>query len=240
MNASTYLKELCVDGASIDFARNMTRSAMLRAAQSIAQEHCEAVGYGDSYMASVERVWLLTKLKITVARYPRRAENLTIETTAYAPDRILYPRTTRFLSTQNEELARVESLWVLVDTNTFRIVRKAPESMNFPFAPTPEGYQVNFPPKRDCPHRETVRVRYSMVDVNQHLNNAVYADLIDDALENRLFAGEMVRELSIAYHREAKPGAEIDLGVDENENEATVTGMVDGALCFEAVAKFAG
>lgn len=238
MNASTYRKELRVDGANSDFARNMTCAGMLRAAQMIALEHCEAVGYGDEYMASVERVWILTKIRIVIARSPKRAENLVVETTAYAPDRILYPRTTRFLSEAGEELARVESLWVLVDTGTFRIVRKAPDSMRFPFAEAPENYAIQLPPKRECERSETVRVRYSMVDVNQHLNNAVYADIVCNALEDRLFQGETIRELAIAYHREAKPGAAIALGWEEVNGEAYIAGTIDGALCFEASARF--
>ena len=70
--------------------------------------------------------------------------------------------------------------------------------------------------------------------INRHLNNAVYGDLISNLLENRLFQGDTIRELSLFYHREAKPGDQLLLSTAQEGDVVHIRGEVDGSRCFEA------
>lgn len=234
MQKSSFQMDWTVDALTSDFAGRASLSTLLKEAQRIAQAHCEAVGFGKAYMESIHRVFLLTKIRAQITRSPGILERVSIRTTAYTPDRILFPRRTEFFSETGEKLAELFSIWVLVDTETLRIVRNWDELHAFPFSDTPELPRIIPTPIGEVQPAESVRTRYSMIDQNHHVNNAVYADLILDALEEHWFSGALPTGFDIVYHREARPGAVIELSTSRAEGRAYVRGDVDGKCCFES------
>ena len=78
-----------------------------------------------------------------------------------------------------------------------------------------------------------------MTDVNHHMNNAVYADLACNAIEQELFAGRHIASFTIQYHREAKFGETISLYQKKEENRYFLEGQLGDAACFESLLELA-
>lgn len=81
-------------------------------------------------------------------------------------------------------------------------------------------------------------VRYSQSDMNGHLNNSRYADLICDAIGMEKLGGAYLSSLKIGYLAECPPGTELELSVLEEGDIRYVRGIGgDGSVRFEAEAK---
>ena len=234
MDQQTFLKKTKVEYSYCDWTNAMKLSYLLGEAQEVSMEHCDALGIGGDYFMRFHKAFLLAKLRGRIVRMPRGGEEVVITTRPNMPVRSQYRRITRFEDLQGNLLAELDSRWILVDMDTKRIVRRLPEGIQTPFAELAqlEDFRPALPEKMEPV--EQVRVRYHMVDINRHLNNAVYGDLISNLLENRLFQGDTIRELSLFYHREAKPGDQLLLSIAQEGDVVHIRGEVDGSRCFEA------
>lgn len=111
----------------------------------------------------------------------------------------------------DEEVCRTAALWALVDTQTRRLLRPTDADFGFGFAdPLPiEIPRLHFP--RELPF-ETVgerRVCYSDIDVNRHMNNTVYPDMLLDFLPPEVLEGTRVTKMTLSFMAEAPYGETI-------------------------------
>ena len=103
------------------------------------------------------------------------------------------------------------------------------------FPPEKPAPEPKLPPLLEPERSLETRVPLHMTDTNHHLNNASYADLIVDLLEERLLAGETVRGLDICYHRELRTGETFTLRSQTLPDGSVRIDGVKGELChFES------
>ena len=84
--------------------------------------------------------------------------------------------------------------------------------------------------------QETVLSRwpvYSDIDVNQHVNNARYADWACDALGFSTMREYCLKTMCIQYAAEIRPGQEISLHAAQSEGRYRVAGYHEGKMHFE-------
>ena len=112
---------------------------------------------------------------------------------------------------QNGEVAaRMHATWALVDVNTRHLLRVEDAPMNFGSA---EAF-TDMPTRLRMPHDlpfETVghrTVTYHDCDVNRHMNNTRYADMLCDYLD---MDGKMLTFLSLNYVHEAALGETVEI-----------------------------
>ena len=74
---------------------------------------------------------------------------------------------------------------------------------------------------------------YSDIDVNQHVNNARYADWACDALGFSTMREYCLKTMCIQYAAEIRPGQEISLHAAQSEGRYRVAGYHEGKMHFE-------
>lgn len=231
-------KELRVQYSYCDWRNQMPLSYLLKEAQEISMQHCDQLGIGSAALRKRNMVFLLSKIQVTVARMPVGGETVRVRTVPYLPVRLQYPRFTFFYDAQGALLAQVDSRWVLVETDTRKIFRRPPAGLSLPFPESPPLEEIKLPRTQELLERETIRVRYAQTDVNGHLNNASYADLVCNCLEEHFYEQKQVGRFSIAYHHEALRGEEITLLQGEEGGLCSVKGMLPSGPCFESAVTF--
>lgn len=235
MPQKTHIIHRVVTEAYCDPHHQARLSWMLAAAQQISMEHCTSAGIGGSYFRDRGLVFLLAKLHLDIYRIPSGGEEVELFTQPNLPHRAQFRRATRFTATDGSLLAEMDARWVLVDIASRQILRRLPADISLPFLdaePLPDLRPAL--PAGELQRCDEVPVRYSMLDINGHVNNAVYGDLVCNLLEGRLLAGERLRSVDIFYHREALPGSTITLYKQEEGNRFFVRGSVGDSVCFEA------
>lgn len=220
-----------------DMHGRLSMGNVLRLAQQITMEHCDELGYGARDLRAMDRAFVLAKLEIIVSRPPVQGEEVKLVTRAYGPKRIVYQRVSEIRSPEDEVLVTVDSRWTLIDTNTWRITRDTIPGLVEKMLPVQDFEDIRMPNVGFTGEKPSVQVRYSMLDINSHVNNAFYADWVADALADELIAGRQFRRLQLTYNREARIGAVVKLQHACVDGVHYLRGEHEGGQCFTAVAE---
>lgn len=233
MIEKTYKIQHDVMQAYCDHRGEARLSYFLAMAQQISMAHCDSAGIGDAFFRTRGMAFLMAKLRLEIERTPLGGERLELFTEPNLPTKAQYRRRTTFFA-GGSVIARMDARWVLVDTASRKLLRRVPQGLELPFLDAEElpDFRPSMPDNLTL--RETATVRYSMIDVNGHLNNTVYADLICNMLERELLGDKRLRTVEIFYHHEAMPGAGIDLWLAEQNDNFYIRGTVENSPCFEA------
>ncbi len=194
-----------------DFAGRMLPSDLLKEAQQAATEHLDAAGLGVDFLNERKLAFVLSRQRLSVVRFPRGGERVRVVTEPACCGPI-YPRHTSFFDQKGEKLAELLALWTLIDLGQRRILRRGPKELTdfFPVQSKPPKLE-RLPEMERITASRPFAVPYSMTDVNGHLNNASYADLVADCLQEELMSGRVISCMDICYHSELLAGAKAQL-----------------------------
>jgi acyl-ACP thioesterase len=140
-----------------------------------------------------------------VVRAPEHYQRVTVRTWPHSLSRFSFIRDFQLLDEQGGLLVKATSEWVLMDVAT----RKFVSARGYYTGPTDFVEDRSFPKKpRKAPNFEqsgeparVVVPSYSDIDVNGHVNNAMYARFIVDALAPG--EADAIRTFQIDYRMEA-------------------------------------
>ncbi|MEG1687409.1 MAG: thioesterase, partial [Angelakisella sp.] len=173
MSMKTYRCRRVIESAYCDSRGEAKLSQLLAAAQQISQEHCEAAGIGDSFFRNRGLAFLLAKLRFEIITAPHGGQQLELFTQPNLPTRAQYRRVTDFLDDRGALCCKLDSRWVLVDLESRRLLRHPPEDITLPFLDVAAMPDLRASLPDTLTPRESVTVRYSMIDLNGHMNNTV-------------------------------------------------------------------
>ncbi len=235
MYEKSYEKEITVYQYECDVKNRMTAAALLKQVQQISTEHCDIFGLDAAYYQSTNTAFLLSKISLQFHREIMVGEKLKMVTQPSLPVKAIYHRYTSVYDEQEKEVASVDSRWILVDTQTRRILRKVPENFHFPFLTeqVPEHPCKLIKSDRMEPAGKQTAV-YSKVDQNGHLNNTEYAAIVCDLIPLSQIIEQPVRSMVLAYHNELRLGETMNILMGPIENGYDVVGEWEGKTCFEA------
>ena len=211
---TTYTQKFTVYRHDGDHRGLVKPGALLRYAQQIATVHAEAVGLTDEVYAATHTAFVLAKLALHITRTPKVDEELTAVTQPEACKRAVNKRITRFLDAAGQEVAVVDSRWVLIDTEKRIILRKHPEQFADQWAEdVPTELPIKLPrvAQEDCEPLGEQTASYSRCDMNGHLNNTRYADIVCDAIPWQVWDTAELQDFTISYHREVPRGESFTL-----------------------------
>lgn len=234
-----YTEQFRVMDCDCDMKHRLMAGAFLRMAQQISTDQCESIGMNDDFYRQNHAVFLLAKQALQMDRVPRGGEVLTLITMPEQCKRAVFKRVTEARDEKGERVALLDSRWVLVDTDTRRILRRPPQAFeigNFEDE-VPFTLDVTIPKPAETVPAGEVTATYSRCDTNGHMNNTRYADAAADALPLEVFKTGAVKRLVVSYHNELPAGQSASLvrGRTENGGWYVAGQRADGRPCFEAV-----
>lgn len=223
-------------------ANNLLRiSAAMRYMQQTSSEHLETLDLSPVRLFSEHMVFLLSKMCIKVHRMPFVAEPLVVGTAATTPRGARFVREFVIESPDGKRLVSALSLWVLVDPETRKILRPASFPYPLPFRETVLGGAIEdmrFPrlPESGSSIKTQVKIRYSHIDTNSHVNNSIYADFACDALPYDKLMTAGLDTLVIGYQNEARHGDVVEMTTSAlTDKEYYISGLRGADACFEAL-----
>lgn len=239
----TYTQTYTICRHDGDHHGNAKPGALLRYGQQIATMHAEAAGLNDELYAATHTAYVLAKLALHIDRTPRVDETLTVTTRPERCKRAVNKRITFFYDAAGQQVAVLDSRWVLIDTDKRLILRKHPEAFNDCWA---EDMPFELPMKmvkaapEDCAPAGEYTATYSRCDMNGHMNNTRYVDILCDALPWNVWEEGEVRDLKVYYHREVPRGASFALlQAQTGEKQYYFCGQREEKAAFEASITFA-
>lgn len=190
-------------------------STLLRYAQDVAWRHAEALGFDRRWYADRGLGWVVRALELDLHEPVAMGETLRAATAVVGHRRIWARRLGTFATRTGALVATVTTDWVLIDGRG-RIMR-IPGDFGVAF-PNPEIgdaiLRVDPAPVEPVIGRQRLAVRPQDLDPMGHVNNAVYLDWAEDALQSAGLPLDAVpRWARLEYLASAGPRAELELEV---------------------------
>ena len=201
-----------IEDMHLDCFGRVKPSVLLYFAQEAAGQHCNLLGTDWDTLAQQQLFWAVTRHRVQITRLPTRGETVTVETWPMPTTRVAYPRSTVCYDSNGNELFRMISLWVLMNTQTRAMV--LPGKSGITVTGTLRGNELAAPGSlvpRPLPNTAIRTVGYTELDRNGHMNNTRYMDWVDDLLPSAFHGAHPAREFSICYLSEAREQQQIEL-----------------------------
>ncbi len=231
-----YTETMTVMNADADFRSLLKPSALLRYVEQVSADHARTFGMTDQFFKNHGVAFLVGKQALKFDRVPQRAEKLTLLTRAEASRRGSVKRITTVTDAEGKQVAMVDCRWIVVSLAENRILREPGWTVEGFWNETVEGEL----PLQLHKCREGLAsagewtVRYSQCDLNGHLNNAFYLDLVCDALPLDVVRKGPVTFASINYHREVPMGETVEVFYAPSAEGWYIIGKHNGQTSFES------
>jgi len=188
-------------------------SAYLRYAQDVAWLHSERRGFRRPWYAERGLAWVVRAVDLTIAAAVPAGTALVATTEVTGGRRVMARRRSDLrMEADGSSVATVITDWVM--TTTAGVPTRVPDAFPIAFGVpldsfTPTRVDPGEPPAAAV--RRSFRVRLHELDPMGHVNNAVYLDWLDEAID--LIAPAAIRSVPRRYRLEyrsaASPGAEL-------------------------------
>ena len=231
-----YTETMTVMNADADFRSLLKPSALLRYVEQVSADHARTFGMTDQFFKDHGVAFLVGKQALKFDRVPQRAEKLTLLTRVEASRRGSVKRITTVTDAEGKQVAMVDCRWIVVSLAENRILREPGWTVDGFWNETVEGEL----PLQLHKCREGLAsagewtVHYSQCDLNGHLNNAFYLDLVCDALPLDVVRKGPVTFASINYHREVPLGETVEVFYAPSAEGWYIIGKHNGQTSFES------
>ena len=212
--------------------------ALLDLFQDLATAHAVQLGIGRDDMNPQGVFWAVIRSKYEIVREPRHHQAVQVRTWPHSLSRFSFIRDYSLLDEKGDELVKATSEWVLMDIAT----RKFVSVKDYYSGPTDFCEDRSFPKKpRKAPNFvegnlpvRTVVPSYCDIDVNGHVNNAMYAKYVIDALNPD--ENGAIRTFQIDYRQEALLGVPLDVHTLVEEGRVLAKGLREnGETSFSSI-----
>jgi acyl-ACP thioesterase len=208
--------------------------------QEVAYHHANELGLGYDAMKSRRHIWVLSRMRIRMHRYPVWNERIILETWPSGAEKLFALRDFRVLDSQDEVIGMASTAWLIVDMDTHRLIRPKEIIKQFKMIIHDKHMfrdpleKINIPGEPVLLNQHTVV--YSDLDIVGHVNNVRYMEWCIDAATTATDVDRDIFEFEINFNHEALLGDRIhinayDSGKGETFFQATREGDGKEIIC---------
>ena len=222
---------LAVDPFDVDFTGRLTIGQLGNHLLNAAGFHANERGFGISRLNEIDNTWVLSRVAIEFTELPREYQHFTVETWVEAVMRMFTCRNFRILDQMGNPIGYARTIWAMinrqsrkpVDLTTINDGRLSEWVVTGKECPIEPPSKIKVSVGEPC---DTVRVKYSDIDINGHMNNTRYCDLAEDSIPAAA-AGRALRSVGIEYANEARCGEELTVRWGQAGDDWYLTGEAD-------------
>ena len=205
--ATFYSENFTIRANEVDENGNCTLSSIFQLFQEVAGNHALLLNFDITDLHAKGLTWVLHRMDIQIRNYPKWRDKITIETWPATGDALRAYRNYRILDESGQELGVCLSYWMMMNMETRRPTRMPREVLETRLADREHVLEVTSEKiptvsKVDLEYRVTVRK--ADLDMNRHVNNAVYVQWIEETVDFNQISG--IERMDISFLRECKFG----------------------------------
>ncbi len=204
-------KEFRIRSYEVDFRGRVSPVALLNYLQDAAAEHAYRLGVSVTVLQSQGLTWVLSRYHLKLFHTPGVGEVLRVRTWPSKRDQRFACREFELHDRKDNLVALATSSWAVLDLATRRPVcldsSLPPYLLDFRRAVEDEFVSL---PRLELAERELpFRVRLMDMDLNRHVNNAVYAGWALELVPMHMMESCQLEEIEISFRAEARYGDSI-------------------------------
>jgi len=208
MEQKIFTKDFPVRYHELDSCGNLRVATLLNYLQDTAGMHATQLGVAMANLRKLGLTWVLSRIHLTIERYPRAGETVTVRTWPATRREIFTCREFELSDNHGVCVARATTSWAVVNVATRRPVRLEGSLPPYPLLPQ-RAVDDDFAPLPPFPKTATTEVGFrvlrSDLDMNHHVNNTIYAGWALEAVPDAV-ASDSLQELEIAFRAEVRYG----------------------------------
>ena len=180
--------------------------SLMNKLQGLAGTHAEMLGAGREYCLSRNVAWVMTHMFVDIPDMPRAEENLVHSTWPSVCSAVRSERDFEIKDANGKLKIRAISQWVLIDLNTRKPARISDHMPNWTGLPE-RVWDREFDKCQDfIPTKTSVMAcRFDDIDVNQHVNNAVYTTWATESVGFDFRNTHKLRGIDLYFEHEINP-----------------------------------
>lgn len=221
----------------LDAFGKMRLTALIKYINDASWYNAQLLGAGMEEMLKSDMIFILQRLGIQIFSLPKLDDIITIKTWPGGMTRSAFKRNGEVLNAAGEKIIEWESLWVLVDVNERKIKRPTQSPVAFPLygklGVQIEATRVKVPEAAKKLTAYYHNVQYSELDINGHMNSAIYADLVANVLSKiDKQSIENMKNIQFNYVNEAKLNDEVLVECSASDDATYVSGTCGEEVVF--------
>lgn len=229
-----YTKDLTIQCFETDASWRLKPASFMNLAQEAAGNHAVYLGFGYDDLIVSNTAWILSRVHVEFIDTPKWREDITLTTWHKGLNRLFFLRDFVLTDKEGRERVKATTSWLVLDLATRRLVRD-PELMEEGTVCTENAIEtpadkVQMPKDAESVHVMDHKVAYSDVDMNGHANNAMYMQWAMDAVDYDIASTRAVKEFTINFNHEIKPGNTVSLFKTKVEDDGNLHVFVEGKV----------
>ena len=231
--SAKHSKKYLIRTYECDKNSNLRLVTLMNIFQDIADEHASILGLGLEFCLQHGMAWVGSNYHLKVFRMPKLHEEITITTWPAVEKRLGAIRDFLITDANGNEIIQASSQWILID-----VTRKRPISLkdNLPHYQIVddraiiEDFNTKIPDIEYQDYSLSFNVRFDDIDINNHVNNAIYPLWASETVPADFRANKTIAELEIAFKKEGLYGEKVNVVTQIKSNETIhhISSQTDG------------
>ena len=231
-------KTFIIHSRDVTRHRELRLSNMLGFFQEASISHTEALGVGRDKTLDKGLLWIIARQSAEIIRMPRYDEKVTFRSWPGPTMRVFFPRYYE-VSSGGETIVRGCAMWMLIDEETRNFI--FPDEYGIEIKgfftgneiPEPRSLAIWFKNTDDLRlvSESLYTARFSHIDINGHVNNCRYFDVVEDMIPTEEYIGYDNTLIEAEYLTEVRPGDTITVKAYRTDDARLFEGVTDRS-CF--------
>ncbi len=211
MKISKYSKQYSVRSYECDRNNNLRILTLMNILQDIADVNATELGFGLDFCIQNGMTWVGANYVLEINRLPNIHEDITIETWPSAKNKLTAYRDYEVFGEDGNSIIKATSQWILLSLETKRPISVLKKMTDKPMLEE-RSIDTSFPKIGELTKIDSqfkFRVRFDDIDLNKHINNAVYILWATEAVDEDFRLSHNPHKISINFKKEGYIGEKI-------------------------------
>lgn len=179
-----YEKKVLIRSEQVDMTRKLRMSELFRLMEEASIAHTEALGCTRDKTLDRGLLWIITRQQAEIEEMPAYDEEITVRSWQGDMMHVFFPRFYE-IERAGRIIIRGQALWMLIEEESRQMVMPEDYDISIPGKPGSSDMMlapVRMPEEQCVIAEKELVTRFSQMDINGHMNNTRYFDIIDDML----------------------------------------------------------
>ena len=211
MQTTKYSKQYSIRSYECDRNNNLRILTLMNIFQDMADINAAELGFGLDFCIKNGMTWVGTNYALEIDRLPKIHENIRIDTWPSAKNKLSAYRDFEVFGEDGSSIIRASSQWVLISLEKKRPISVA-DNMPLHQPLEERALDTDFPKIAEITDGDSqfkFRVRFDDIDMNKHINNAVYVLWAAEAVEAEFRLAHNPAKININFRKEGYMGEKI-------------------------------
>lgn len=213
-----FSKSYAIDFYQVGADKKLSLYALMNMIQDIASDHAQVLGFGHDQMGP-DFLWVLVRQKLVMSSWPGWGEEISIET-FISKKSIGTPPRCILIYHKGQLIGEAITSWLVLDKKTRKVATHKMELIldaSIDEECPVEAKKINLSGLKLSPHKN-LTVQYSDLDMNFHVNNAIYGQWLINCLSLDIIRGWDLAEFAINYLQEIHCSQQVVISSVATEN----------------------